>query len=409
MTDIYTKTPSEIYNVFGKSMDSICTGNDSAPIFSMIPHFFYEFNGDPNVLVINAGLCVGPTGINSLNVPVDLLRNYLVDNVTDQTKLCFDNLYEGNFTPIIHNIYNAIRGTNIKPSQCYYFSAALDSDNLHDIYCNEHAIMSKINVISCNTWEYSLRKESKLTGRDFNTSPKDKLLVCFNRILRQHRLCLVALLYQAGIVAKSYYSFFMDASYDGSKIDSELLFSRMKHNMPTDMYTTVANAFSQLVPQLPLKLNIDWTENANYVKADDLAFFDNSYLSLVTETYFFTSMCNKQVDEQSIFFSEKTYKPILMRHPFILASRPGSLAALRQMGYKTFAPHINEEYDTLQDNSGRLNAIVNELKRLSTFTDAEWITWQENIKEIVDHNYNILINRKKYEYAHTRPEYKTQY
>ncbi len=403
-------TPPVIYNVYGVTMEEIHTGKSQPLVFSMIPHFFYEFNNDPTVIVINSGLCTGPTGTNSLNIPVESLRKYLTEKVKEDTKVCFDNLYEGNITPIIHKIYSAIEGTHILPSQCYFFSGALDSIKLHNEFCENNNIKSRINVMSCNTWEYSLRKESKLTSNTYKVKVKDKLLVCFNRILRPHRLALVALLNDANLLEKCYYSFFIDATYDGSSASLSAFLTRFKQNVTEETFSKVIENLKKLMPSLPLKLNIDWTENANYVKADDLDFFENSYLSLVTETYFFpTVKQDQQPDDQSIFFSEKVYKPILMRHPFILACRPGALATLRQMGYKTFSTYIDETYDTIENDNDRLNAIVIEITRLSKFTDEQWITWQTGVQDIVEHNYRILMNREKHMYVHSRNSNETQY
>jgi hypothetical protein len=159
-----------------------------------------------------------------------------------------------------------------------------------------------------------------------------------------------------------------------------------------------------------LKLNIDWTENANYIKVSDLELFKESYFSLVTETFFFGQpIWYPEKDEDSVFFSEKIYKPILIKHPFILAGRPHSLKYLKKLGYRTFEPYINEAYDDMENNGDRLVAIVEEVARINKNTPAQWIEWQHNIKDIVDHNHNVIRNRKRHQYAFTRPDYETQY
>jgi hypothetical protein len=73
---------------------------------------------------------------------------------------------------------------------------------------------------------------------------------------------------------------------------------------------------------------------------------------------------------------------------------PGLLKYLRSTGYKTFHPYIDETYDTIDDDEIRYQMIVDEIKRLCNQTDEEWLAWQNNIKNIVEHNYDILKNRK---------------
>ena len=96
----------------------------------------------------------------------------------------------------------------------------------------------------------------------------------------------------------------------------------------------------------------------------------------------------------SIFLTEKTYRPIILKHPFVLASRPNSLAALRNLGYKTFHPFIDESYDEVLNDTVRMQLIMAEIERLCNFTDAQWIKWQENIKPIVEHNHTLLMSKQ---------------
>jgi hypothetical protein len=44
----------------------------------------------------------------------------------------------------------------------------------------------------------------------------------------------------------------------------------------------------------------------------------------------------------------------------------------------------------------RLMLIVAEIERLCNLSEEELIVWQENIKDIVEHNYEVLVNRNSY-------------
>jgi len=131
------------------------------------------------------------------------------------------------------------------------------------------------------------------------------------------------------------------------------------------------------------------------VRSDDLVYFDNSYFSVVTETLFYNLDYRKPDDlymnvvdtYPGVFFSEKIYKCLALRHPFVLVSTPGSLKELRKRGYKTFSPYINESYDDITDDDTRLNTIANEINRLCKLSLEELVQITCNIKEIVDHNF----------------------
>jgi hypothetical protein len=89
------------------------------------------------------------------------------------------------------------------------------------------------------------------------------------------------------------------------------------------------------------------------------------------------------------------YKPIAHRHPFIVAGLNGTLKYLRDVGYKTFHPIINEDYDLIVDDEERLQAIEKEVLRLATLDDDTWLQLQEQLKPIIDHNYNHILKIKK--------------
>ena len=96
-----------------------------------------------------------------------------------------------------------------------------------------------------------------------------------------------------------------------------------------------------------------------------------------------------------MFISEKVYKPIAHRHPFIVAGINGTLKYLREVGYRTFHPIINEDYDLIVDDEERLKAIEKEVLRLATLDDDTWLQLQEQLKPIIDHNYNHILKIKK--------------
>ena len=89
----------------------------------------------------------------------------------------------------------------------------------------------------------------------------------------------------------------------------------------------------------------------------------DTYFSLVTETVF---------EQPWPFRTEKIAKPLMMGHPFILATSPGYYRSLHQLGFKTFGHVIDESFDSIdhhQDRMDRIIDIVQDLCRqdLTTF------------------------------------------
>lgn len=88
------------------------------------------------------------------------------------------------------------------------------------------------------------------------------------------------------------------------------------------------------------------------------------------------------------WITEKTVKNLYIGKPFLLMSGVNSLAKIRQLGFKTFSPWINESYDTIPNIYLRLEAIKQEIDRLST-VDLNQL--HKEIMPILQHN------RKTYE------------
>jgi hypothetical protein len=126
---------------------------------------------------------------------------------------------------------------------------------------------------------------------------------------------------------------------------------------------------------------------------------DRAYFGICTETKFIHDIIRHENNEvfndtphtnfiDCITFTEKTWKFITGKMPFILAGMPGSLKVLKDMGYKTFHPYINEAYDSIIDDEMRAVAIAEEVERLCYLTDDAWIEMLYGLQHILDHNFN---------------------
>ena len=126
----------------------------------------------------------------------------------------------------------------------------------------------------------------------------------------------------------------------------------------------------------------DSVSNSQWFKSGNEYYVD-SYFNIVTETFF---------EEPALRFSEKIYKPIIYRQPFILYSTPFSLRQLRSVGYKTFGDFIDESYDEIQDHEKRLDALNEEVKRLCSLSLDELHNQYVKMKDILDSNFENFIN-----------------
>jgi len=82
--------------------------------------------------------------------------------------------------------------------------------------------------------------------------------------------------------------------------------------------------------------------------------FESTAFSLVAEA----------MVKSPTFMSEKTFKPMAFEHPFIVWGSAGTLAYLQQAGFETFDHTIDETYDTITNNTARLQKIVQVIEQL---------------------------------------------
>jgi len=99
---------------------------------------------------------------------------------------------------------------------------------------------------------------------------------------------------------------------------------------------------------------------------------------MVTETVFFG---------QRHHLTEKTFKPICLKMPFVLASTAGSLEYLRSYGFKTFGDVWDESYDLETDDHARIKKISDLLQYLDSLDATELQNTYKACLPAVQHNH----------------------
>jgi hypothetical protein len=101
--------------------------------------------------------------------------------------------------------------------------------------------------------------------------------------------------------------------------------------------------------------------------------------NIVTETNFY---------DEKLHLTEKIFKPIVTKRPFILISSPGNLEYLKSYGFQTFDKWIDESYDQESDPDLRLKMIVDEIKKLCKLSKSELDKMYSEMNTILEYNYN---------------------
>ena len=149
-------------------------------------------------------------------------------------------------------------------------------------------------------------------------------------------------------------------------------------------YKQYANLITKkLYDALPIILDIPLDVNDTHVRSKMLSL---AYINLTSETMFF--------EPDTTFLSEKIFKPIIFMQPFIVVGPHHSLKRLKDMGYRTFSPLINESYDNEKDPMKRLHLIYKEIERLTHLSHQQMQDLVFDTKEILFHNFENIKNRR---------------
>lgn len=219
----------------------------------------------------------------------------------------------------------------------------------------------------------------------------EKRFLCFNRRYRYrlHRLQLLAKIYKRGLLDQFYYSM-LDGVDNITVVDA----AKLLQGAEPDHYNTLA-AMQELQSLMPMLLDTDDLKtNLAWVHTDTVkSYYDRTGISVVTETLF---------NDGEIFFSEKTWHPMRMQHPFILLNGPRSLQWLRDNGYMTFSKWWDESYDTIANPWDRLDAIEQLIVDISNWSVAKYVQFLNESSAVCQHNLKHLAT------AHTRISYNSQ-
>ena len=200
----------------------------------------------------------------------------------------------------------------------------------------------------------------------------DKDFITYNRLIkedRSYRIYLVSLLKEYDLLDKGFVSFgvtdaisdWRDEISDPKTRLSEQQKDSIERNLTDITRLTIDNA------------SVLGSASADIPREQD------AFWHVVTETVFYHS---------KMHLTEKIFKPIVNKQPFMLLAAPDNLAYLKSYGFKTFDSVIDEDYDICQDNQERINKVVSQLHWYANLSPSDKTDVQEHLKPIIEHNFN---------------------
>lgn len=327
----------------------------------------------------------------------DLHPKYLKDLQDNKALLLIDQTHEGYSHELLYPwFYSEAKKYNINPNRLIYTSGDLNSIKTHDAYADschwakeDRMFVQPYAAFQWMIW--SCQKMRKLETNNFRESidamiqykqdnlESIKAYNCLQKRPRGHRCLVWKELYDNDLVKHGIVS--------TNKPDSRYTFA-FEERPPISQ-----EEYDILCKDLPLIHGYDTEQEdehfvdptgGHFITKLNLSIMRDSFVSVVSEASF-----GDIYGQGQCFLSEKTFKPISAFHPFIIIGDRGSLAYIKEMGYKTFDKWWDESYDTLPTWE-RLEAITNIIKKLSSMDKTELLKMYIDMEDVLVYNYNKL-------------------
>jgi hypothetical protein len=316
-----------------------------------------------------------------------------------QVFLILDNAYEY-FYKVVESVYvDVIQQFNIPPEQVILSSGNYDLVHRVRQYAektNQQELkVEYFNYYELSTFNYYMQHRQKFIPTLQKTEYSKKFL-CLNRRWRVHRTLLLTLLYNKNLIDQGHISF--KHGDDNESWHEMRNYMHHHYHQHPETLKIVDQCFLGIKEILPLNLDdVYLSPEQEYEMMLNPAmdhYYVDTYFSVVTETTH-----NRELEGR--FITEKTFKPIALRHPFVMIGPSHMLEALRELGYRTFNGIIDESYDQEPNEVKRIEMAVNEIERLSNLSGDELQNFITQARDICFHNYVNFRNRDitKFEYV----------
>jgi hypothetical protein len=205
-----------------------------------------------------------------------------------------------------------------------------------------------------------------------------KVFISYNRLVtkdRSYRLNLISHLYEKNLLKHGHVSLILR--------DNGLGTWREELTDPQSRLSPeVKVRIEATMKELKDGLTIDSDNPPGHASADagiaEISMHKSALWHLVTETVFY---------DHKLHLTEKIFKPITAKRPFILVGAPGNLAYLKSYGFKTFDRWVDESYDNEYDPDKRILLIVEQVEKLCSMSTSQLDAMYNEMKPILEYNF----------------------
>ena len=244
----------------------------------------------------------------------------------------------------------------------------------HHWFVNGHTMYDYIKNSMVDIFNDSLKSNKE--------NLKTKHFLCFNRVPKIHRLVMFSELMS-------------NDSFKDKYITSLGAVSDFNYLNQDDIIRNITSVIGEKPKLLEFVNGYDF--NNEYV-FDEKELKDNkaNVFNLEAHRSTFVNVITESLINENhvIFFSEKTFKPMISAQPFIIIGNPHSIEKLKEYGFKTFDRWWDESYDLERSLSKRLEKIINVMEEISTWDYEKCYQVTQEMEDTLKYNFDVLLDLK---------------
>jgi len=363
--------------------------------YENIFHLSRSIIADPLLVYLHPFGSTSPENVEILNasqsehlksIENQFLKQQLTDLYSGNLLFCFDQEpLDFNFNKELFNQIDKLAHDNYGKRSIILLNTEKHSEEKNKILDEFKFIDVNyfFHGLAVSDWYRSYYYDARLTPIKQRTL--NKKFITFNRITgngRIYRSLLIAEL--ADVVNQGYVSYSDHCPVHQEHYSQSLIKNYSKYNLE---YGYAHEAIKKLDKiNFPLRIDSDEKEipNGSY-SLGPIPELMSSFLHIVTETMFW---------DKRTHLTEKIFKPIVAKQPFVLVGCANNLEYLKSYGFKTFDRWWDESYDSITDPIQRLQAVSKIVKDICKLSDSDLTDMLFKMEEVLEHNYNTLYSRE---------------
>ena len=184
-------------------------------------------------------------------------------------------------------------------------------------------------------------------------------ILCLNATPRFHRLVVLLMLAEAGIIdldapdhapdCQIPYVSFPGLVYDKTEPRDPATAAAVAAELVATGHEPLVQHLPKLLARAPLRVDTFTATGNALAFAIDLRLYRDTKLSVVTET---------SLGSEVQRITEKTFKPLALGQPCVTIGHPHSLAIARDLGFDTFDDCLDNRYDQIEDPGALMEGAV---------------------------------------------------